>query len=96
MSERFGGLTREQVRRLAEICLHDHLVAGDLLAALEKRERELAALKPTCAICGRAEPCEPSETACAFDPSPRALYERNRQLERELAEAKQARKSIKD
>lgn len=49
-------------------------------AELECLRAELALLKPTCAICGRDSPCEPSETACTFDPSPKALYDDNCRL----------------
>ena len=56
-----------------------------LHAEIERLRAELAAFKPTCAICGLSEPCEPTETACTFDPSPRALYEDNCRLRAALA-----------
>jgi hypothetical protein len=51
----------------------------------ELRE-QLAALKPTCAVCGRIEPCELDKdemSPCTFDPSPRQLYDDNCKLRAE-------------
>ena len=52
----------------------------------EAAEARLRDLTPTCAVCGRAEPCE-SDPACTFDPSPKRLYKDNCQLRVKLTVA---------
>jgi len=73
-------------------CKHGQLARTCYICELERElakcpyTRMSADLKPTCAVCGRTEPCELDKdemSPCTFDPSPRQLYEDNCKLRAE-------------
>lgn len=79
------------------LCLYGEGAARELLALaarVQELEQQRIQYGPICLNCGKAEPCMTDEEAaqhgasipCTFDPAPKVLFERCKQLQQQLAD----------